>query len=288
MYSMLMDERRSSGGDRFVFTGVIVRTHELRAIRDELRAAAKAYAGSADQELKYVPDANSKQAKWCRERGLAGHDAKQAVFACLMARPKPAATIIVGIVSDPRGATSRISDAEVYSWGYSMALARFARFLMSDPDRGDGPHEVIVDTLTAEPHRFHELYAEVFEEGYAWLPSPIGPLKELGLREMLLSSVAKFTPPLWLPDHVGGAVDDWIKIERQVDAAEAGQRSSPRKGLPEGARRRVAQLLPNFRSTAPGWSIAGWPKDNLSNDTLSSWISRLRAQARADRDAAAE
>ncbi len=283
MYTMLMDERRSASGRRFVFTGVIIRTLALPQIRQELRGAAKTFAGRFDEELKYVPDAGSRQSAWCKQHSLSPHDAKQAVLACLVNRPKPDATIIVGIVPDPRGKYSGISDAEVYSWGYDMALARFARFLIAQTDRAeDRPNEVIVDTLTSEPHRFHELYASVYEEGWPYLPNPIRPLKRLGAREMLLSSVAKFSPPLWLPDHVGGAVDDWIKIEMQVDAADAGDGKLPRPHLPIGARRRVAQLLPNFRSTAPGYSLAGWPKESLSNDTLSTWIARLRTQARAD------
>lgn len=283
MYTMLMDERRSASGDRFVFSGVIVRTSALPTIREELRVAAGIYAGDATEELKYVPDANSAQATWCTDQGLAQHDAKQAVLECLVSRPKPEATLIVGVVTDPRSRHSRISDAEVYEWGYEMALQRYGKFLASQADRNDdGPNEVIMDTLASEPHRFHDVYATAYEDGWTWLPSPIRPLKRLGAREMLLSSVARFTPALWLPDHVGGAVDDWIKIEIQVDGATAGQGRPPRADLPAGARRRVSQLLANFRSMSPGYSIAGWPRGSLPNDRLADWIGRLRDQARAD------
>lgn len=288
MYTMLMDERRSASRDRFIFTGVIVRTADLGVIRDELRVAATAYAGNASEELKYVPDALSAQASWCAANHLTPHDAKQAVLACMLARPKPEATVIVGIVTDPRTTRSRITDAEVYGWGYEMALQRFGKFLMGQADRGaGGPNEVIVDTLASEPHRFHDIYTTAYEDGWTWLSSLIRPLKLLNAREMLLSSVARYAPSLWLPDHVGGAVDDWIKIELQVDAAAAGTGDGPRVGLMEGARRRVAQLIPNFRDTAPGYSIAGWPANSVARTNLATWLRRLRHQAQADAAATA-
>jgi hypothetical protein len=286
MYTMLMDERRSASGDRFVFTGVIVRSRDLAAIRTELRAAAATFAGAADAELKYVPDAP--QRDFCRTNGLNLHDAKQEVFGSLVSRPNPDATVIVCVAVDRRGTWTAITNAEVYAWGYEMVIQRFARFLMEHPgDRADeGPNEVITDTLTEEPHRFHSIYASAYEDGWTWLPSPIRPLKRLAVREMLLSSVARYTPPLWLPDHVGGAVDDWIKVELQVDAADAGTGAPPRADIPVGARRRGAQLVPNFRSTAPGYSVAVWPMDTTARTSLSGWLRRVREQARADAAAA--
>lgn len=245
----------------------------------ELRAAAVQYAGDPAEELKYVPGPTSAQTQWCKAQALTSHDAKQAVLACLVRRPTPEATLFVGIVIDPRSGNSRISDAECYSWGYEMVLQRFAHFLGRQADRGgDGPNEVIADTLAAEPRRFHGTYLEAYERGWPDLPFPVPPLKGLATRRMLLTSMACFTPPLWLPDHVVGAVDDWIKVEKQVDAATA----VPKPALQEGARHRVAQLLPNFQSTAPGYSIASWPRDSLPNATMSEWVGRLEAQARAD------
>jgi hypothetical protein len=283
MYTMLMDERRSASGDRFVFAGVIVRTTDLPAIREELRSAAALYAGDASEELKYVPNDRSAQAAWCAANGLSPHDAKQAVLGCLVRRPKPEATVIVGVVVDPRVKSSGIADAEVYAWGYEMALQRFAKFLEGRTDRSDdGLNEVIVDTFASEPHRFHDIYAVAYEDGWPWLPRPIRPLKKMAAREMLLTSAARFTPALWLPDHLGGAVDDWIKVEMQVDAGSAGEAKPPRADLPVGARRRVAQLLPNFRNTLPGYSITGWPKESLPNERLAGWIDRVRLQARVD------
>ena len=280
---MLMDERRSANGERFVFSGVIARTAALPMIRDELRAAASRFAGNAAAELKYVPDTGSAQATWCAQHGLASRDAKQAVFASLTSRPKPEATVIVCCIVDPRRHRSAITDAEVYAWGFDMVMQRFARFLFGQQDRAEGgPNEVIVDTLSAEPRRFHDIYATAYDEGWSWLPSPVAPLKRARTRDILLSSMAAFAPPLWLPDHVGGAVDDWIKVELQSDAAAAEARPGPPTGLVVGARRRVAQLLPNFRNTSPGYSVAAWPKESLSNERLAEWLRRLREQARTD------
>jgi len=280
---MLMDERRSAAGDRFVFTGIIVRTNDLPVIRDELRAAARAFAGDESEQLKYVPDAMSAQASWCAAHGLAAHDAKNEVLKCLVTRPKPEATLVVGVVSDPRRGRRRISDGEVYSWGYEIVLQRYVKFLQARPDRAVGcPNEVIVDTLTSDAHRFHDTYATAFEEGWPFMPRAVPSLRSVGARDMLLTSVARYSPALWLPDHVGGAVDDWIKIEQQLDGVATGLGTAPRPRIQIGARRRVAQLLPNFRSTLPGYSIVGWPQDALPNTTLSRWLSNLRTQARAD------
>lgn len=157
---MLMDERKGGGGDLYVFAGVIVRTTELPAIRKELRAEALRFAGNRDEHLKYVPDAGSAQARYCAARGIRSGEAKAAVLAALARRPRSDATIVAGVVADPRGKHSGITEAGVYSWSFEMTLQRYAKGLEGRADRRDGTtNEVMVDTIPAEAHRFHELYA---------------------------------------------------------------------------------------------------------------------------------
>lgn len=277
MCTLLLDERRSPTKDLFVFAGVIVRTAEIPSICIDLETAARTYAGTEEEELKYSPDTGSAQDTWCRKHSIKSGDAKTAVLDVIARRGVRGATIVAGIVLDPRGSKTRITDAEVYSWGYDAVLQRWAKFLESRTDRRDGGlNEVVMDTPAAEPHRFHALYRAGWRLGWRDLPFRIPSLRSLRCRDELLSSVARFAPALWLADHVAGAVSDWVRIERQVDLASLGSRPPPKAVAQEAARARLRPVLPNIRSPVAGGGLVPWPRDQLDKPQLQTWVSRTR------------
>jgi hypothetical protein len=241
---------------------------------EELRQHAERFAGSPDDELKYVPDEGSAQQRWCLEHGIRSGEAKSAVLDVIRTRDRHDVTIVGGIVVDPRAARSSISEAEVYSWGFDCAVQRFARFLMERRDRGDGgQNEVVMDTPPAEAARFHVLFRKAWQYGWR-MRWPIQPLSALNVRSMLVSSVARYSPALWLPDHVGGSLANWIEIEQRVDRAEAGIGRVPHAEKVMGARRRAASIFPHIRRPVAGHGFGAWPADHLDNATLSAWVRR--------------
>jgi len=273
---MLADESRSSGaGDYFVFAGVIVRTDALTALHDKLTELATQFTGRADEEVKYSPDRGSAQHRWCKANGIAWTKSRQAVLDEVGSRSRDEIALIAGIHADPRTAGSIVSEAEIYSWGFDALLQRYGRFLEGAADANGGPaNEVIFDGRT-DPALFHTRYHRGWHRGWQYFYNDIPPLRAMNARSMLLSSMARYTPPLWLADHLAGAAAFWARLESAVDKAEASGGRPPKADQLRTARRQMASVRANFRDPIVGGGVLGWPKDLLPNETLARWLARL-------------
>ena len=275
-YTLLADESRSSGeGDFFVFAAVIVKTHLLTALHDELAELATRFSGRADEEIKYSPDRGSAQRRWCKDNGISWTASRQAVLDRIGSRPRSDVAVIAGIRADPRTAGSNVSEAEIYSWGFDALLQRYGRFLDEAADAHAGPANEVIFDGRSDPALFHAGYRRGWHHGWQYFYNDIPPLREQNARSMLLSSMARFTPPLWLADHLAGAVAFWARLESAADEAEASRGPAPKGDQLRTARRQMASIQANFREPLVGGGVLGWPKDLLPNGTLTRWLERL-------------
>lgn len=276
MYTMLADESRSSGaGDFFVFAGVIVRTDHLTVIDDELAGLAAKYAGDEREQVKYSPEEKSKQRAWCEEHGIEWSQSRGAVLDVIGSKSREEVALVAAIHADPRTDNSTVTEPEIHSWGFDALLQRYGRFLEDCGDADTEPlNEVIADHRT-DAGLFQRKYRRGWRLGWEFFANDIAPLRELHCRSMLLSSMARYAPPLWLADHLAGAIGFWARIERACDDAEAAGKGGPKKAMVATARRQMSAILANFRDPLVGGGLAGWPKDLVSNDDLRRWVARL-------------
>jgi hypothetical protein len=273
---MLADESRSSGaGDFFVFAGVIVRTDLLNDVHGELAELAVQFTGQADEEVKYSPDRGSSQHRWCKANGLTWSTSRQAVLDVIGSRSRTDIALNAGVHADPRTPGSDVRESQVYSWGFDALLQRYGRFLEEATDAHISPaNEVIFDGRT-DPALFHARYRRGWRDGWQFFYNDIPPLRTQNTRGMLLSSMARFTPPLWLADHLAGAVAFWARLERAVDEAEASPGARPKADQLRTSRRQMASVRDNLRDPLVGGGVIGWPKDLLPNSTLTRWLERV-------------
>lgn len=87
-----------------------------------------------------------------------------------------------------------------------------------------------MDTRGEDAHKFHKGYRDRWRRGWPELTYPIARLPSLCGRESLLWPVGRYSPPLWLPDHVAGTLTNWANVELQVDRAAAIAGSHPKAG----------------------------------------------------------
>lgn len=283
VYTALMDETRSSDRDLFVYAAVIVRSEDLPRIHTDLEGVAKRFAGSEREEVKYSPTAGSAQDEYCRKHKISSGDCKQAVLDVLHGLGRRA-TVMAGIMVDPRGAKSPITNATIYSWAFDALLQRYAQFLKPRLDHTTPPrNEVVIDTPNAEPSLFHRMHSDAWHQGWPSLRWRPQPLSDVGCRPKLLVSMARYAPALWLPDHVAGAISDWVRVERQSDEATAARGKEPKPGALPAARARVRPILEQARRPVVSYGLVPWPEDYLDRPTLTGWVSRARTPSPSTR-----
>jgi hypothetical protein len=276
VYSMLSDESRSSGaGDFFVFAGVIVRTELLMELHDELCDLALRFTGKRSEHVKYSPESGSAQQRWCKQEKISWTMSRQAVLDVIGSRPRDRIALVAAIHTDPRSAGSNVSETDIYSWGFDALLQRYGRFLEDGHDADQPPANEVIFDGRIDPALFHGRYQRGWQSGWEFFYNDIPALRDLNARSMLLSSMARFTPPLWLADHLAGAVAFWARLERAVDEAEASGTKPPKGEHLRTARRQIASIRDNFRDPLVGGGILGWPKDLLRREDLSRWLTRL-------------
>jgi hypothetical protein len=275
---MLADESRSSGaGDFFVFAGVIVRTAALPALDDELATLAGKFAGDEREQLKYSPESNSAQRIWCDKQGIEWSTSWAAVLNVIGSKPRDEIALIAAVHADPRSAGSSVKEAEIHSWGFDALLPRYGRFLEDCLDAGEGPLNEVIADHRADAGLFQRKYRVGWRRGWQFFAHDVEPLGKLHCRSVLLSSMARYAPPLWLADHLAGAIGFWARIERSCDEAEAAGTAGPKTAMVAAARRQISGILGNFRDPLVGGGIAPWPKDLVSNDDVRRWVGRLTA-----------
>lgn len=227
--------------------------------------------------MKYSPEDGSAHHRWCKREGIAWSVSRQAILDVMASRPRDDIALVAAIHADPRSAGSSVSETDIYSWGFDALLQRFGRFLEEAADADQPPANEVIFDGRIDPALFHTRYQRGWRSGWEFFYNNIPSLRDLNARSLLLSSMARYTPPLWLADHVAGAVAFWARMERAVDEAEAAGTRPPRGDQLRVARRQIASIRANFRDPTVGGGVLGWPKDLLRREDLTRWLDRLPA-----------